>query len=70
MKPSGIQRREKLTTLPMKGTSTSTSRISAMTKTHGACFSHTDIGTCTATSAATKAMASASRWRCRKKVCV
>ena len=70
MMPSGIQRRDWLTTLPMKGSSTSTSRISVTTKIQGACFSQADIGTCTASSAATKAMASASRWRCRKKVCV
>ena len=69
MKPSGIQRREKFTTLPMKGSSTSTSRISATTKMAGACFSQKPVGTCTTTRATTQPMASASTWRCRKYIC-
>ena len=69
MMPSGIQRREKFTTLPMKGTSTMTSKISETRNTTGACFSQNEMGTCTATRATTKAMHSDITCRCRKKVC-
>ena len=67
MIPSGIQRREWFTTLPMNGSSTTTSSSSATPNSSGACFSQKATGTCTASSAATTPMASASTWRCRKK---
>jgi hypothetical protein len=68
MKPSGIQRREKLTTLPMKGSSTITSSTSATTKTSGARFSHTRHRHLGTASAATRPSPAASACRDRKWV--
>ena len=68
MNPSGIQRREKLTTLPTKGSSTITSRKSANTNTRGEYFSHTAIGICETASATTRPMVTAIRCRIRKCV--
>ena len=67
MMPSGIQRREKFTTLPMPGTSTAMSSARLIRKILGACFSQMSMGTCTTASATTAAMTSDSRCRCRKK---
>ena len=69
MMPSGIQRREKFTTLPMKGTSTATKSIRLMRKMTGAYFSQIAIGICTTTKATTKAMAKDITCRCKKKPC-
>ena len=66
--PRGIQRREKLTTLPMPGISTSTSSTSARMKRWPAYFSHQASGICSTSKAATVAMPMDSRWRLRKCV--
>ena len=61
MTPRGIQRREKFTTLPMPGISTSTSSSNASRKRWPVYFSHQVSGTCSTSNAMTEAMLMASR---------
>src|SRR5438132_583618 len=65
-RPSGIQRRAPFLAWLTNGSSTTASSSSAPTNSHGAHFSHTATGTCSASSAATMPMPIASAWRVRK----